>query len=733
MRGILRQFRRAPGRIVASVVALALAVGAVGVLAIPSISSGALRAAVERDGLADIIVPTTPLDGRVLADVAGIEGVARVEGEAAHAVELTDGTLTRLVGLDLPSNTMNRLHLLDGRLPAGSGEVVAPPGSGEIGDRLVADGHVMTIVGHGSTLWWTTDDVLYADLDAVSAFTGGPNRLLITALDDSERELRRVSDEVRTTLSAHGATFTDFPVMLPNGSTPIDADIAQVSTLIGLLGVFAGLVALVLLAGTTNTLIAERTREVAVMRALGGRSRPLRRRLRRIAVGIAAVALVVGLPLGVLISNAIARMVLEEFVGITPDVAVDWRVLGASAVATLLGARLVAARAARRVTRLPLAEALRDRDGAPFGASWTHRLAARLRLGGLATRIATRTSMRRPARTLAVVSQIAAAVGAAFLVPSLVTSVNRFNESVFEPWGWEAMIVARDPGLPFDVEIAGSDPSAETAVYSFGEIDEWEIEIFGLAPTTRFFDAEMRDGRWFEAAQSEVVVSAGFAERRDIAVGDVVDVELASGPTPYTVVGTVDDNGRALYLDRSVIAADLGAPGRANVVWSTSSTPAIDVPVAVEVETAEQIAAASKAGRDAIVTIFSAIGVIVAGVAALAVLSTMTVNLFERRHELAAMQAIGARRRQLRGLLVRELLPVGAVGAALGLALGALGTRGIIGSFEASNAVDIGVVDALGAIPFVIAGTALVLVALSFWVARSTSRRPIAVTLRGAA
>ena len=125
-------------------------------------------------------------------------------------------------------------------------------------------------------------------------------------------------------------------------------------------------------------------------------------------------------------------------------------------------------------------------------------------------------------------------------------------------------------------------------------------------------------------------------------------------------------------------------------------------------------------------TIFGAIGVIVAGVAALAVLSSMTVSLFERRHELAAMQALGARRRRLRGLLIRELVPLGAAGLVGGLALGALGTRGIIGSFEASNAVDIGVVDARAAIPFIIVGTLAVLVLLATVVARSVGRRPLA-------
>jgi hypothetical protein len=82
---------------------------------------------------------------------------------------------------------------------------------------------------------------------------------------------------------------------------------------------------------------------------------------------------------------------------------------------------------------------------------------------------------------------------------------------------------------------------------------------------------------------------------------------------------------------------------------------------------------------------------------------------------------------------VRELVPIGLLGVAGGLALGALGTRGIIGSFESSNAVDIGVVDATAAIPFIVAGTLAVLVLLATVVARSVGRRPLAVTLRGAA
>lgn len=731
MGAMLRQFRRAPGRIVASVFALALAVGAIGVLAVPRVSEGSLHDAVGANGLGDLIAPTTPLDERQLGAIAALPGVRVAEGTVVVAAELA-GDDVQLVGLS-PDRSTDLLTMTTGREAAADGEAVVAPGLGAIGDRIRVGGHDLTVVGTGETLWWSGEDAVYTTLGTVGGDT--TNRLVVIVDDDGEDALKALISDIRDVLARDGDTFTDFPVTLPDGTTPIDADIRQISTLIGMLGVMAGAVALILLASTTNTLITERTREVAVMRALGARRRPLRRRLRRIATGITAVSLLLGLPLGVLISNTIARMVLEKFVGITPDVAVDWRVVGGSAVAALIGARLVSARAARRVTNLPLAAALRDRDGVAFGRTALQRLLTRMPSGGLLSRLATRASLRRPSRTVAVVAQISAAVAVAFLVPTLATSVNAYNDAAYSVWQWETSTTARDPGLPFPAALTDGDASSETAVMVWGAIEDWEVEVFGLADGSRMIDPDMRTGRWFTGTGREAVVSAGFAERTGIAAGDTIDVELASSSVRYTIVGLVDDYSRTMYTDRATLAGDLGSPGMANTIWSTgapTSDPSI-AGVAVDVTTAAEIRAEGGAGRDAIVVIFGAIGAIVAGVAALAVMSSMVVSLFERRHELAALQALGARRRRLRSLLARELLPLGLAGLALGLPLGALGSRAIIGSFESSNAVDIGVVDATGAVPYIVGATLLALGALAALVVRSAARRPIAVTLRGAA
>ncbi len=139
MSGILNQFRRAPGRILASIFALALAVGAIGVLAVPTVAGGTLHSAAKSSGLADIVVTTTPLDADQIARVAELDGVAAAEGEAVRRGDDSAGIETDLIGLDVGHQTMDVLELTDGRLPADEHEIVTSPGFGEIGDSVVVD------------------------------------------------------------------------------------------------------------------------------------------------------------------------------------------------------------------------------------------------------------------------------------------------------------------------------------------------------------------------------------------------------------------------------------------------------------------------------------------------------------------------------------------------------------------------------------------------------------------
>ena len=52
----------------------------------------------------------------------------------------------------------------------------------------------------------------------------------------------------------------------------------------------------------------------------------------------------------------------------------------------IIGARVVSGRVARRVTRIELASALRDREATPFGTRWSDRALASIPTGGLVGR-----------------------------------------------------------------------------------------------------------------------------------------------------------------------------------------------------------------------------------------------------------------------------------------------------------------------------------------------------------
>ena len=739
MRRLFREIRRAPARIVTTVLALALAVAAIGVFAIPTVSTSSLRDAAERDGLPEIVLGTTDTgDVAVTELLADIDSVDVVEPQIETSVAPYGDWIMTVIGYDLDGQRLDRLRVDAGRLPIGSDEVLVTDGIAPIGTAVPVvtdDGGraMLTVVGIGGTSFWSGDDVAFTNIDTAARLAGidGVNRIVMSTTENGEDELRAAANQARDILAVEGVSMTFLPFTNPDGGHPIDEDIQQISSLIGLLGIVAGLVALVLLGSTTNTLITERTREVAVMRALGAPSRVLRRRLRRLAVGIALAAVLIGVPLGIVISNVIARMVLHEFVGITPEIAVSIPVMIASALFALIGARVVAARAARRVTNLPLAEALRDRDGNPFGRRPTERALARFRTGGLLDRTAVRNGAHHRARSLATLAQITAAVAALMIITSLATTVNAFNAAELEPWHHVSETGVAGPGLDIDASIADGDPRSEVAVEVEGEAKGWQVDVLGFEPGTVMVDRALDEGSWPSTAGG-ALVSTGFAERAGIDVGDRVELLLASGTKDYEVTGLHPNRGRSFFVDVDALAVDLGAPGMANRVLSLDTEPATIPEGLIWIDQLSDLTD-DQSARDAILLIFGAIGLIVVSVAGLAVASGLAVNVYERRHEFAAMQAIGGRRRHVFRAVSAELLPVAVAGIAFGLVGGYIGAGAIMDSFEASNAVDIGFVFATGAIPATAAIVVVGSLVLGGLVVRRVTRRPVAVTMRSAA
>lgn len=751
---LVREFRRAPARIVATVFALALALGAIGVLGVPEVASSSLRDEAAADAIANIAIDTTDT-GQVPAEslverVEGVEGVdlaelqvsAWVDTGISAAGDAGSSTILPVLGVDVGAQEIDILRADVGRLPTGDGEVLVVEGLAEVGDVVdVTDGagesSMLTVVGIGGTSYYSGEELAFSTLETARelAVLEGSNRLVVHAEGDAD-ELRTLADTLADTLSAEGIAVVALPMTVPHGQHPIEADISMISLLIGLLGIVAGLVALVLLASTTTTLITERSREVAVMRALGGRQRAVRRRLRRLALAIAAVAVAFGVPLGVLVSNYIARMVLEQFVGLTPGFAVSVPVVVGSALFALVGARLVAARAARRVTKQPLATALRDRNATPFGRRVSERLAIRVRLGGLLERSGFRNGLHQRGRSLTMLAQITAAVAALLVVTSMATTVTAFNDAEFAHWDYATRTSLPGPGLDMPGDLVAGDERSEMAIEMVGEYGDWEIDLVGVEADSAYLDRTLDDGKWYRSdGAAEVVLSTGFAERVGIDVGDTIDIRLPNETLAYEVAGFHPARGRYAFFEVDRLATDLGSSGMANLLLSADDPPgAVQSTSSAHLFIVQRLddLTDDEAARDAIVLIFTAIGLVIVSVAGLAVASGLAVNVYERRHELAALQAIGGRRRHVMRVVLAELGPVAVLGVALGVVFGYLGALGLIGAFESADAVEIGLVFATGIVPVAALAAVAGSVGLGAVMARRVTRQPAAVTLRGA-
>ena len=183
-----------------------------------------------------------------------------------------------------------------------------------------------------------------------------------------------------------------------------------------------------------------------------------------------------------------------------------------------------------------------------------------------------------------------------------------------------------------------------------------------------------------------VIASEAFARLRGVGYGETIELPTPSGLLRLPVVGITrdySDQQGSVGLDRSLYQR----------WWGDSSINVIRVyvqpgvaPAAVKERIQERFAGrqrllvlSNRELRQNILRLtdqwfamtYSQIAVAIA-VAVLGIVNTLIVSIMDRRRELGVLQAVGGLRRQVRHTVWMEALAIGAIGLALGLALGAV-------------------------------------------------------------
>jgi putative ABC transport system permease protein len=668
--GIWARKRRLLGTCTAVVLGVAF-LAATLVLA-DSMRAGFNRAFTEANAGTDIVVRSSTVIGsdetkvRDTIPTGVLDTVAALDGVAV-AVPSIEGTATIIgadgdrIGGDGPPTTganwiddpdLNPYRLAEGRAPAADDEVVIDRGSAERGDLAVGDR--TTVLTPDPVDVTIAGIATFGDVDSLgpttyTAFTLDAARdLLLDRPDALSSVLVAAEDGVNpTTLRDEIAQLVPARIeALTQQELTAEQEADIESDFLGMFEVFllafAGIALVVAAFSIHNTfsiLVAQRTRESALLRAMGASRRQVLLAVAMEAVVVGVVASAVGLGVGLGLATGLDAilagsgldlpgglvvgadaLVIAAAVGIVTTLLASLApAVSASKVAPLAALRDVAvdrsaASRVRAVTGMVITVAgvvavatatIIGSDGAVSRAALgalavvvgavvlgpvVARPAAGL-LGGVAPtfsgRLARRNAMRNPRRIAGSASALMVGTAVVALFTTFGSSIKAsFDEIVDDQFAGD-LIVQQDgfsgAGLPPELAAAIEASPAVTSATGLSlvtaSVDGSTADATAADPAalTEMLDVGVTAGSVRNVAAGQVAISEQYAESHDLALGDSIPMTFVDG-------ATVDLSVAAVYAERTTVEDLLitsedwaaHARGRGDVVVFIDLAPGVD-------------------------------------------------------------------------------------------------------------------------------------------------------------
>lgn len=322
------------------------------------------------------------LDSVVVQQVRTVDGVAQVEGNVQGYAQPLDRDGDPIGGTGAPTfgfnwgvvEELNPYRLVEGRAPRTSREVVIDRGVAKRGDFSVGD--PIRILFQGPTEEFTISGIATfgrADSAAGSSAVGFTNdtaqRLLgepgkvdsvsVTAQPGVSQEELRGNIE-RTLASDRIEVLTGAEITAEN-QNDIKDGLRFFNILLLIFALVAIFVGMFVIYNTFSILVAQRTREMALLRAIGASGRQVRRSVLAEATVVGIVASLVGLGFGVVVATALKA----SFAALGIDIPAGGVVVAARTVVVAIVVGLVTTVVsawfpARKAARIPPIAALRD-------------------------------------------------------------------------------------------------------------------------------------------------------------------------------------------------------------------------------------------------------------------------------------------------------------------------------------------------------------------------------------
>lgn len=326
------------------------------------------------------------LPGSLVKELAGVEGAARADGNISNFGTFVVGKNGKLIGgfgppglglnyTDGPAaKGLRPLTLDSGRWPTGAGEVVLDSKTAAKAGYLV--GEKVNIVSSG------TQPRIQAKLVGVATMEGGLAGASLSIFDTAQAralfmEGKDTYNDIWVT-AAQGTSQEQLrdavAAKLPRGVEAVTGDAAakaaasDIQEALGFITtfllIFAGVALVVgsfLIVNTFSILVAQRSRELALFRALGSTRRQVARSVLFEATVIGLIGSIIGLGLGIVIAMGI-RVLFGRF-GLDlsgQSLIISARTVVVSLVVGLLVTLVAAYLPARKAGKVPPVAAMRD-------------------------------------------------------------------------------------------------------------------------------------------------------------------------------------------------------------------------------------------------------------------------------------------------------------------------------------------------------------------------------------
>jgi len=705
-----------------AVATLAIAVASISFLAIPTLIDRAMQTEVRTGRLADVTIAMRPvlLTDEQLGQLAALPNVAAVQPRSSVDVRVLVGERrapARVIGVPrFARQSVDLVRVESGAFP-GPREMLADVQNANVGVYHGEAGDTVTIlIGKGETADFRVSGrarslpggeqvqdenviVFYASSAVVATLSGqrGYGELALRLDDATPAAAATTVASVRRALAgAPGfAGLADLPGVRAPGDWPGKADTEAFAQLLGVITVLALLSAVVLVANTMSTLVAEQTREIAVMRAIGARRRQVALAYLRTTLLLGALGACVGVVLGVMLANLLARYFASAFWAVDAGFGVDPIVVLGSAVIGVLAPPLAALPAIHRGLRLDLREALEGGGTTVRGEGAADRLLRRADFLPRVTQIGLRSVGRRKRRSFATALIVALAVANLLAVLAVASSVTDATRSA---WGDHLEDVQVSSGRLFDEEarnVISSTPGvaeAEPVLKNTVELDGREAFVWGLEQEP-LFRYRLTEGRWFSvgeerAALQVAVIERNIAQQAGVEVGDRVVLETADGPAGFRIVGVAknqQEDGTALYVPLTTARRLLGQPDGASAYWirARSPEPAVvdgttslveDRLAAIGYDVSSEVTYVAErdevAANRSLTTTIGVLGFVIVAMSMVALANAITTTVLERTREIGILRSIGARARDVRRIFMTEGFVLALAGWLLGIPLG---------------------------------------------------------------